>query len=124
MVMTAPAPARGPAPRPPSRRSRTAARDGPAAVMSVAGRVWLGLGLPVIAVLYPLLWMVFSSFKDNQEVFDDPGACPGGCAGRTSARPADAGVRPLLHQQRHRDLGRRSSRPSWSARGLPSAWCG
>ena len=28
-------------------------------------------------MLYPLLWMVFSSFKDNREVFDSPWGLPG-----------------------------------------------
>ncbi len=54
--------------------------------------VWLGLGALVIAVLYPLLWMVFSSFKDNREVFDSPWGMPGQLRWENFAKAGDAGV--------------------------------
>jgi raffinose/stachyose/melibiose transport system permease protein len=54
--------------------------------------VWVGLIALVIAVLYPLLWMVFSSFKDNREVFDDPWALPGQLRWHNFVQAGDAGV--------------------------------
>ena len=42
--------------------------------------IWVGLVLLAIAVLYPLLWMVFSSFKDDSEVFNNPWGLPGEAA--------------------------------------------
>lgn len=38
--------------------------------------VWLLLAALAIVVVYPLLWMVFSSFKDNAEVFGHPWSFP------------------------------------------------
>lgn len=48
-------------------------------VLARVGRaaVWVALAALVIAVLYPLLWMVFSSFKDNGEIFAHPWGLPG-----------------------------------------------
>ena len=46
----------------------------------------------VIAVLYPLLWMVFSSFKDNREVFDSPWGLPGQLRWHNFVQAGDAGV--------------------------------
>ncbi len=54
--------------------------------------VWLGLALLAIAVLYPLLWMVFSSFKDNSEVFASPWGLPGELRWGNFAKAGDAGV--------------------------------
>lgn len=54
--------------------------------------VWAGLGLLVIAVLYPLLWMVFSSFKDNREVFDSPWGMPGRLRWENFGKAGNAGV--------------------------------
>ena len=54
--------------------------------------VWVGLGALVLAVLYPLLWMVFSSFKDNREVFDSPWGMPGQLRWENFAKAGDAGV--------------------------------
>ena len=54
--------------------------------------VWAGLGLLVIAVLYPLLWMVFSSFKDNREVFDSPWGMPGRLRWENFGKAGSAGV--------------------------------
>jgi raffinose/stachyose/melibiose transport system permease protein len=39
--------------------------------------IWTVLVALVLAVLYPLLWMIFSSFKDNAEVFGQPWGLPG-----------------------------------------------
>jgi raffinose/stachyose/melibiose transport system permease protein len=39
--------------------------------------IWTILVALVLAVLYPLLWMIFSSFKDNAEVFGQPWGLPG-----------------------------------------------
>jgi len=54
--------------------------------------VWLGLALLVVAVLYPLLWMVFSSFKSNQEVFASPWGLPGELRWGNFGRAGSAGV--------------------------------
>ena len=54
--------------------------------------VWVGLIALVIAVLYPLLWMVFSSFKDNREVFDNPWGLPGQLRWHNFVQAGDAGV--------------------------------
>ena len=67
--------------------------------------MWLGLVILAIAVIYPLLWMVFSSFKDNSEVFNNPWGMPGELRWHNFAQAGKAGRGALLHQQRHRDLG-------------------
>ena len=54
--------------------------------------VWAGLVALVIAVIYPLLWMVFSSFKDNQEVFGSPWGLPGELRWGNFAEAGSAGV--------------------------------
>jgi raffinose/stachyose/melibiose transport system permease protein len=54
--------------------------------------VWALLIALVIAVLYPLLWMVFSSFKDNREVFDSPWGLPGELRWHNFVQAGDAGV--------------------------------
>jgi raffinose/stachyose/melibiose transport system permease protein len=54
--------------------------------------IWVGLGVLVLAVLYPLLWMVFSSFKDNQEVFASPWGLPGELRWHNFALAGNAGV--------------------------------
>jgi raffinose/stachyose/melibiose transport system permease protein len=50
-----------------------------AMVLGVIGKVfvWGLLAGLVVAILYPLLWMVLSGFKTNQEVFGDPFGLPG-----------------------------------------------
>ena len=68
------------------------------AVLKRAGRqlarvaVWVGLVALVVAVLYPLLWMVFSSFKDNQEVFGNPWGLPGQLRWHNFVRAGSSGV--------------------------------
>jgi raffinose/stachyose/melibiose transport system permease protein len=54
--------------------------------------IWIGLGVLVLAVLYPLLWMVFSSFKDNHEVFASPWGLPGELRWHNFALAGNAGV--------------------------------
>ena len=54
--------------------------------------MWVGLAALAIAVLYPLLWMVFSSFKDNSEVFASPWGLPGELRWGNFAKAGDAGV--------------------------------
>lgn len=54
--------------------------------------VWVGLAALVVAVLYPLLWMVFSSFKDNREVFDSPWGLPSQLRWGNFAKAGSAGV--------------------------------
>jgi raffinose/stachyose/melibiose transport system permease protein len=54
--------------------------------------LWALLIALVIAVLYPLLWMVFSSFKDNREVFDHPWGLPGELRWSNFAQAGEAGV--------------------------------
>lgn len=58
---------------PPRRRARPQ--------VSLLGRavriaVWVVLSLMAIGVLYPLFWMVSSSFKTSTEIFSDPWALP------------------------------------------------
>ena len=50
-----------------------------ASLVSVTGRllVWGLLVALVVAIVYPLLWMVLSGFKSNQEVFGSPWGLPG-----------------------------------------------
>lgn len=54
--------------------------------------VCVALAALVIAVIYPLLWMVFSSFKDNREVFDNPWALPSQLRWGNFAQAGSAGV--------------------------------
>jgi len=54
--------------------------------------MWLGLVVLAIAVIYPLLWMVFSSFKDNSEVFNNPWGMPGELRWHNFAQAGQAGV--------------------------------
>ena len=54
--------------------------------------VWAGLVALVVAVLYPLLWMVFSSFKNNSEVFASPWGLPGELRWGNFAKAGNAGV--------------------------------
>lgn len=54
--------------------------------------VWVGLAALVVAVLYPLLWMVFSSFKSNQEVFASPWGLPGELRWGNFGKAGSAGV--------------------------------
>jgi len=63
-------------------------------VGSAVGRwlTWLALAALAILVIYPLLWMVFSSFKDNGEVFAHPFGLPGQLRWQNFADAADAGV--------------------------------
>jgi len=60
--------------------------------LAVRVAVWVGLAALVVAVLYPLLWMVFSSFKDNQEVFASPWGLPGELRWENFARAGSSGV--------------------------------
>lgn len=63
-------------------------------IARIAGRLtlWIGLGVLVVAVLYPLLWMVFSSFKSNQEVFASPWGMPGELRWENFGKAGSAGV--------------------------------
>ncbi len=45
-----------------------------------------------LAVIYPLLWMVLSGFKDNREVFDSPWGLPGRLRWSNFAEASNAGV--------------------------------
>jgi raffinose/stachyose/melibiose transport system permease protein len=75
--------------RTPSSSTRTVRRAGRGAARLA---LWLGLAVLAIAVLYPLLWMVFSSFKDNSEVFASPWGLPGELRWSNFAKAGDAGV--------------------------------
>lgn len=63
-------------------------------VVALAVKVGVGalLAALVVLVLYPLLWMAFSSFKDNREVFDHPWGLPGELRWGNFAKAGDAGV--------------------------------
>ncbi|GAA1978555.1 carbohydrate ABC transporter permease [Terrabacter lapilli] len=71
---------------------RRAAGGRHAGRLAVRVAVWVGLAALVVAVLYPLLWMVFSSFKDNQEVFASPWGLPGELRWENFARAGSSGV--------------------------------
>jgi raffinose/stachyose/melibiose transport system permease protein len=60
-------------------RGRVRPRSPLLGVLHVIGKllVWGLLAGLVVAILYPLLWMVLSGFKTNQEVFGDPFGLPG-----------------------------------------------
>ena len=73
----------------PSATTRTLRRLGRGLARVV---VWVGLVVLAVAVLYPLLWMVFSSFKDNSEVFASPWGLPGELRWGNFAKAGDAGV--------------------------------
>ncbi|MFN8194770.1 MAG: carbohydrate ABC transporter permease [Nocardioidaceae bacterium] len=45
-----------------------------------------------VAVIYPLLWMVFSSFKTNREIFSSPWSLPGRLRWDNFTRAGNAGV--------------------------------
>jgi raffinose/stachyose/melibiose transport system permease protein len=49
------------------------------AIVRIVGRLllWGALAGLAIAIIYPLLWMIISGFKTNQEVFGDPFGLPG-----------------------------------------------
>ena len=92
MVMTSaqtPAPVRRGAVAGPVARSH---RYGTLVRGAVRPLMWIGLVLLVIAVLYPLLWMVFSSFKDNSEVFNNPWGLPGELRWHNFVSAGKAGV--------------------------------
>ncbi len=65
-----------------------------ARVGSLVGRTVLVLALVAlaVAVIYPLLWMVFSSFKTNREIFGSPWSLPGELRWDNFVRAGDAGV--------------------------------
>jgi raffinose/stachyose/melibiose transport system permease protein len=54
--------------------------------------VWILLAASAIIVIYPLLWMVFSSFKDNTEVFGNPWGLPSKLRWHNFVQAGNAGV--------------------------------
>jgi raffinose/stachyose/melibiose transport system permease protein len=54
--------------------------------------IWIALAILAVLVIYPLLWMVFSSFKDNSEVFAHPFGLPSELRWNNFVEAADAGV--------------------------------
>ncbi len=54
--------------------------------------VWVVLAALVVVVIYPLLWMVFSSFKDNSEVFGHPWGLPSQLRWHNFVAAGNAGV--------------------------------
>lgn len=56
------------------------------------GFVFLCLAVLALLVIYPLLWMVFSSFKSNAEVFGHPFGLPGQLRWQNFADAGNAGV--------------------------------
>jgi raffinose/stachyose/melibiose transport system permease protein len=63
-------------------------------VSQLTGRllVWGLLIALVVAILYPLLWMVLGGFKDNQEVFNSPWGLPGALRWQNYSRAWQLGV--------------------------------
>ncbi|MFT3871280.1 MAG: carbohydrate ABC transporter permease [Nocardioides sp.] len=66
----------------------------PKLALMVVGRIIavILLAALAVAVIYPLLWMVFSSFKTNREIFDTPWGLPGALRWENFVRAGDAGV--------------------------------
>jgi raffinose/stachyose/melibiose transport system permease protein len=66
-------------PAPPKVATAPSGRSPWASLTQVIGRllVWGLLIALVVAILYPLLWMVLGGFKNNQEVFNHPWGLPG-----------------------------------------------
>jgi raffinose/stachyose/melibiose transport system permease protein len=62
--------------------------------LHLIGRVlgWIGLGVLAVAVIYPLLWMILSSFKSNAEVFGSPWGLPSELRWGNFSQAANAGV--------------------------------
>ncbi len=60
----------------------------------IASRVliWVVLAALAVIVIYPLLWMVFSSFKDNSEVFGRPWGLPSHLRWHNFVAAGNAGV--------------------------------
>ena len=54
--------------------------------------IWLALAILALIVIYPLLWMVFSSFKDNSEVFGHPFGLPSQLRWHNFVEAGNAGV--------------------------------
>jgi raffinose/stachyose/melibiose transport system permease protein len=54
--------------------------------------VWIVLSALAIIVIYPLLWMVFSSFKNNSEVFGNPWGLPSELRWHNFVEAGNAGV--------------------------------
>jgi raffinose/stachyose/melibiose transport system permease protein len=54
--------------------------------------VWGALAGLVVAIIYPLLWMILSGFKTNQEVFGDPFGLPGALRWANYQQAWDQGV--------------------------------
>jgi raffinose/stachyose/melibiose transport system permease protein len=54
--------------------------------------VWVVLTALAIIVIYPLLWMVFSSFKNNSEVFGNPWGLPSELRWHNFVEAGNAGV--------------------------------
>jgi raffinose/stachyose/melibiose transport system permease protein len=70
------------------------ARSPWASLLEVTGRllVWGFLVALVVAIIYPLLWMVLGGFKTNQEVFNTPWGLPGALRWENYGRAWELGV--------------------------------
>ena len=83
------------APPAPARVTGARPRRSPWATLSqLTGRllVWGLLLALVVAILYPLLWMVLGGFKNNQEVFNSPWGLPGALRWQNYSRAWQLGV--------------------------------
>jgi raffinose/stachyose/melibiose transport system permease protein len=54
--------------------------------------VWASLAALAVAIFYPLLWMVLSGFKSNQEIFSEPWGLPGALRWENYRHAWDLGV--------------------------------
>jgi raffinose/stachyose/melibiose transport system permease protein len=70
------------------------ARSPWSSLLEVTGRllVWGFLVALVVAIVYPLLWMVLGGFKSNQEVFNTPWGLPGALRWENYTRAWELGV--------------------------------
>jgi raffinose/stachyose/melibiose transport system permease protein len=83
------------APPAPTRITGARPQRSPWATLSqVTGRllIWGLLIALVVGILYPLLWMVLSGFKNNQEVFNSPWGLPGELRWQNYSRAWQLGV--------------------------------
>src|SRR5207237_191957 len=92
VVTSSPAPTVRAARRPAYALAPTRRRG--AGIGGTVGRwlTWLALAVLAVLVIYPLLWMVFSSFKDNGEVFGHPFGLPSQLRWQNFAAAGHAGV--------------------------------
>lgn len=77
-----------------AQHARTGSRLSWAGLLKVVGKLMLWGALIALAflVIYPLVWMVISSFKTNAEIFSSPWGWPSSFTWKNYAKAVDTGV--------------------------------